>query len=43
MKISKLLQSIIKIEGKKSLTVKKIIRLKNSKESSYLIDATRAS
>ena len=41
MKISKLLQSVMKKEGKHSLTVKKIIRLKDSKESSYLVDTTR--
>lgn len=41
MKISKLLKSVVKKEGKHSLTAKKIIRLKDSKESSYLVDTTR--
>jgi hypothetical protein len=38
MKISKMLQKVVKKEGKHSLTGKMVVRLKNSKEFSYLID-----
>lgn len=41
MKISKMLQKVVKQEGKRSLTSKKIIKLKNSKEFNYLIDVTK--
>ncbi len=37
MKISKLLQKVVKKEGKHSLASKTIIRFKNSKEFSYLM------
>ncbi len=42
MKITKLLKKVVKQDGKSSLNAKTIIRLKNSKEFSYLIDSTRA-
>ncbi len=42
MKITKLIQKIVKKEGKHSITSKTITKLKNSKEFSYLIDPTRA-
>jgi len=38
MKISKTLQRVIKEEGKNSLTSKTIVKFKNSKEFSYLVD-----
>ena len=38
MKISKVLQKVVKQEGKHSLTGKTIVKLKNSKEFSYLVD-----
>lgn len=41
MKISKMLQKVVKKEGKHSLTSKTITKLKNSKEFNYLIDATK--
>jgi len=42
MKISKTLQKVVKKDGKESHVCKTIIRLKDSKEFNYLIDATRA-
>jgi len=42
MKISKLLKKVVKQDGKNSLNAKTIIKLKNSKEFSYLIDPTKA-
>jgi len=42
MKISKLLQKVVKKDGKHSFSSRKIIKLKNSKEFSYLIDASKA-
>ena len=42
MKISKLVRKVVKQEGKDSLVCKTIIKLKDSKEFSYLIDASRA-
>jgi len=41
MKISKMLQKAVKKEGKHSLTCKTIVKLKNSKEFSYLVDQNR--
>jgi hypothetical protein len=41
MKIRKTLKEIVKKEGKGSLTVKTVNRLKNSKEFSYLVDVSR--
>ena len=41
MKISKILQKVVKKEGKRSLASKTIIKLKNSKEFNYLIDVTK--
>jgi len=38
MKISKLLQKVIKAEGKHSVVAKTVVKYKNSKEFSYLID-----
>lgn len=42
MKITKLLRKVVKQDGKHSLNAKKIVKLKNSKEFSYLVDPTRA-
>jgi len=42
MKITKLLKKVVKQDGKHSMNVKTIVKLKNSKEFSYLIDETRA-
>ncbi|WP_256465831.1 hypothetical protein [Sulfurovum sp. XGS-02] len=41
MKLSKMLQKAVKKEGKHSLTCKTIVKLKNSKEFSYLVDKNR--
>ena len=41
MKISKILQKVVKAEGKHSLVSNKIVKLKNSKEFSYLVDTTK--
>ncbi len=41
MKISTVLQKVVKKEGKHSLTSKTIAKLKNSKEFSYLVDIAR--
>lgn len=38
MKISKMLQKVVKKEGKHSLTFKTIVKFKNSKEFNYLVD-----
>ncbi len=42
MKISKLLQKVVKKEGKHSFASKTVLKLKNSKEFNYLIDADKA-
>ena len=42
MKISKTLRKVIKQDGKQSLVAKKIVKLRNSKEFNYLVDASRA-
>ena len=42
MKISKTLKKVIKQEGKDSLVSRTIIKLKDSKEFNYLIDASKA-
>ena len=41
MKISKVLQKIVKQEGKRSLVSKTVVKYKNSKEFNYLIDTTK--
>ena len=41
MKISKLLKKVVKEEGSHSRNSKAIVKLKNSKEFSYLIDTQR--
>lgn len=41
MKISKMLQKVVKKEGKRSLVSKTILKYKNSKEFNYLIDVTK--
>jgi len=41
MKISNILQKVVKKEGKHSLTSKTIVKFKNSKEFSYLVDTNR--
>lgn len=41
MKISRTLKQIMKQEGKKSLTSRKISNLKSSKEFNYLIDLSK--
>jgi len=41
MKISKILQKVVKEEGKHSLIAKTVIKYKNSKEFSYLIDSNK--
>jgi len=41
MKISKILHKVVKEEGRHSLIVKTIIKYKNSKEFSYLIDSNK--
>jgi len=41
MKISKLLQKVVKEEGKHSLLAKTVIKYKNSKEFNYLIDPNK--
>ena len=41
MRISEVLQKVVKKEGKHSLTSKKIAKLKNSKEFYYLVDTSR--
>jgi hypothetical protein len=42
MKITKLLQKVVKQDGKHSLVSKTVVKYKNSKEFNYLIDANRA-
>lgn len=42
MKISKMLQKIVKQEGKHSLVSKTVVKYKNSKEFHYLIDVNKA-
>ena len=41
MKISKVIQRVVKEEGKSSRNSKTIVKLKNSKEFNYLIDTDR--
>ena len=41
MKISKILQKVVKKEGKHSLVAKTIIKYQNSKEFHYLIDSSK--
>ncbi|MGB5505652.1 MAG: hypothetical protein WBM70_03080 [Sulfurovum sp.] len=41
MKISKMLQKVVREEGKRSLMSKTIVKLKNSKEFNYLVDTNR--
>lgn len=41
MKISRTLKQIIRQEGKKSLTSRKISKLKTSKEFNYLVDLSK--
>ncbi len=41
MKLSNVLQKVVKKEGKRSLTSKVIAKLKDSKEFSYLVDTSR--
>ncbi len=42
MKVSPLLKKVVKKDGKCSITSKTIVKLKDSKEFSYLVDPTRA-
>ena len=42
MKISKILQKVAKQDGKHSLVSRTIVKLKDSKEFSYLVDASKA-
>ena len=42
MKISKIIKKVVKQDGKDSLAYKTIVKLKDSKEFNYLIDASRA-
>ena len=42
MKLSKTLKKVAKKDGKHSLASRTIVRLKDSKEFNYLIDASRA-
>ena len=41
MKISKILKQAIKEDGKRSLTFRKISKLKSSKEFNYLVDISK--
>jgi hypothetical protein len=41
MKISKTLKQAIKEDGRRSLTARKISKLKSSKEFSYLVDISK--
>ncbi len=41
MKITKLLQKVVKQDGKHSLVSKTVAKYKNSKEFNYLIDTTK--
>jgi len=41
MKISKILKQAIKEDGKRSLTARKISKLKSSKEFNYLVDISK--
>jgi len=41
MKISKILQKVVKKEGKHSLVAKTILKYQNSKEFHYLIDTDK--
>jgi hypothetical protein len=42
MKLSKVLKKVAKQDGKHSLVAKTIVKLKDSKEFNYLVDASRA-
>jgi hypothetical protein len=42
MKISKILQKVAKRDGKHSPVSRTIVKYKNSKEFSYLIDASKS-
>ncbi|MEA3490418.1 MAG: hypothetical protein U9R27_00795 [Campylobacterota bacterium] len=42
MKIKKTLKSVIKKEGKESLSYRRIAKLKTSREFGYLVDTSRA-
>ncbi len=42
MKISKIVKKVVKQDGKNSLVCKAIVKLKDSKEFNYLVDASRA-
>ncbi len=41
MKISEIIKKVVKEEGKNSRTSMTIVKLKNSKEFSYLVDTKR--
>ena len=41
MKISKALKQAIKTDGKRSLTARKISKLRSSKEFNYLVDISK--
>ncbi len=41
MKLSSTIRRIVKAEGKKTMTAKTIIKLKNSREFGYLVDTKR--
>jgi len=41
MKLSRTLRTIIKQEGRDSITAKTVVKLKNSKEFDYLINIKR--
>ena len=42
MKLSKTLKKVIRAEGKQSISAKKIIALRSSKEFNYLVDINKA-
>ncbi len=41
MKLSKTIRSLVRQEGKRSISAQTILKLKHSKEFYYLIDTTR--
>ena len=41
MKISKVLQNVVKKEGKRSATANILVKYQNSKEFSYLVDVQK--
>ena len=41
MKLSRTLHTIIKKEGRDSITAKTVVKLKNSREFNYLVDIKR--